>query len=62
MFKKVMKLLLIMVIVVGIVVGNFSFILVLVEGVVKVGDREGMINMVKVKDDSLVDCKWILEG
>lgn len=62
MFKKVMKLLLIMVIVVGIVVGNFSFILVLVEEVVKVGDIEGMINMVKVKDDSLVDCKWILEG
>ena len=42
--------------------GNFSPTLALAEGVVKAGDTEGMTNTVKVKDDSLADCKRILEG
>ncbi|RBR78401.1 isopeptide-forming domain-containing fimbrial protein [Enterococcus faecalis] len=62
MFKKATKLLSTMVIVAGTVVGNFSPTLALAEGVVKAGDREGMTNTVKVKDDSLADCKRILEG
>ncbi|NSV00290.1 isopeptide-forming domain-containing fimbrial protein [Enterococcus faecalis] len=62
MFKKATKLLSTMVIVAGTVVGNFSPTLALAEGVVKAGDTEGMTNTVKVKDDSLADCKRILEG
>lgn len=60
MFKKATKLLSTMVIVAGTVVGNFSPTLALAEGVVKAGDTEGMTNTVKVKDDSLADCKRIL--
>ncbi|EGO8153099.1 isopeptide-forming domain-containing fimbrial protein [Enterococcus faecalis] len=62
MFKKATKLLSTMVIVAGTVVGNFSPTMALAEGVVKAGDTEGMTNTVKVKDDSLADCKRILEG
>ncbi len=62
MFKKATKLLSTMVIVAGTVVGNFSPTLALAEGAVKAGDTEGMTNTVKVKDDSLADCKRILEG
>ncbi|MBJ1786618.1 hypothetical protein JFI91_05215 [Enterococcus faecalis] len=62
MFKKATKLLSTMVIVAGTVVGNFSPTLALAEEAVKAGDTEGMTNTVKVKDDSLADCKRILEG
>ena len=41
---------------------EISVPLALAEGVVKAGDTEGMTNTVKVKDDSLADCKRILEG
>ena len=59
MFKKATKLLSTMVIVAGTVVGNFSPTLALAEEAVKAGDTEGMTNTVKVKDDSLADCKRI---
>ncbi|EGO8245231.1 isopeptide-forming domain-containing fimbrial protein [Enterococcus faecalis] len=62
MFKKATKLLSTMVIVAGTVVGNFSPTLALAEGAVKAGDTEGMTNTVKVQDESLADCKRILEG
>ncbi|MDU2104388.1 MAG: isopeptide-forming domain-containing fimbrial protein [Enterococcus faecalis] len=62
MFNKATKLLSTMVIVAGTVVGNFSPTLALAEEAVKAGDTEGMTNTVKVKDDSLADCKRILEG
>ncbi|WP_421503053.1 isopeptide-forming domain-containing fimbrial protein [Enterococcus faecalis] len=62
MFKKATKLLSTMVIVAGTVVGNFSPTLALAEGVGKAGDTEGMTNTVKVQDESLADCKRILEG
>ncbi|MBM9830556.1 isopeptide-forming domain-containing fimbrial protein [Enterococcus faecalis] len=62
MFKKATKILSTMVIVAGTVVGNFSPTLALAEGVGKAGDTEGMTNTVKVQDESLADCKRILEG
>ncbi|NSW11629.1 isopeptide-forming domain-containing fimbrial protein [Enterococcus faecalis] len=62
MFKKTTKILSTMVIVAGTVVGNFSPTLALAEGVGKAGDTEGMTNTVKVQDESLADCKRIIEG